>query len=319
MYAAQLNGKDLIVHLNPTSSEFKEVDILKVKESLSRFLRFSRAGSDEGVRSSERRMLCASDNRILVWQLSPLQQHAEIESIEPGALNVDFGGDGNEIIVFHAWNTKFSVFSLETGRSQVIKTPKSSHQNSFGYRPKTRQFAILLKPDANDLLTIHEFRSYELIGRAVLPTVDAQGLKWSPDGKWIAVWDAASTGTKVFILTADGQPFRTYIGPSESDNSLDLGIRSIEWSPVDRNTGTSGYLAVGKVDGTIDLLRSITVRQSILNNRNTPANLTSLPAPFLSRTSPKLNNTPPPSGANTTETQNTTSNTPKHQPTPRPP
>lgn len=261
MYAAQLNGKDLIVHLNPTSSEFKEVDILKVKENLSRFLRFSRAGDDGGVSSPGRHMLCASDTRIMIWHLSPLQQRAEIESVEPGALNVDFGRDENEIIVFHAWNTKLSIFSLDTGRSQVIKTPKSSHHNSFGYRPKTCQFAILLKPDTNDLLTIHEFRSYELIGRAVLPTVDAQGLKWSPDGKWIAVWDAASTGTKVFIFTADGQLFRTYTGPSESDSSLDLGIRGIEWSPVDRSTGTSEYLAVGKIDGSIDLLRSRTVCQ----------------------------------------------------------
>lgn len=257
-----MNGKDVIVHLNPASSEFKEVDIVKVKESATRFLKFSRATPFTSI---ERRMLCASDTRILVWQLSPLQQHAEIESLEPGALNVDFGGDENEIIVFHAWNTKVTIFSLDTGRSQVIKTPKSPHPNNFGYRPKTRQFAILLKPDANDLLTIHEFRSYELIGRAVLPTVDAQGLKWSPDGKWIAIWDAASTGTKVLIYIADGQPFRTYTGPLDSDSALDLGVRGIEWSPVASNTGVSEFLAVGKVDGTIDILRSKTVRSSLMD------------------------------------------------------
>ena len=263
LYASQLNGKDIIVHLNPASSEFKEVDIVKVRESATRFLKFSRATP---FTSMERRILCASDTRILVWQLSTLQQHAEIESLESGALNVDFGGDEDEIIVFHAWNTKVTIFSLGTGRSQVIKTPKSPHPNSFGYRPKTRQFAILLKPDANDLLTIHEFRSYELIGRAVLPTVDAQGLKWSPDGKWIAIWDAASTGTKVLIYIADGQPFRTYTGPLDSDSALDLGVRSIEWSPVASNTGVSEFLAVGKVDGTIDILRSKTVRLPLMNS-----------------------------------------------------
>lgn len=277
LYASQLNGKDVSVHLNPASSEFKEVDIVKVKESATRFLKFSRATPFTSVdTTSERRMLCASDTRILVWQLSSLQQHAEIESLEPGALNVDFGGDENEIIVFHAWNTKVTIFSLDTGRSQVIKTPKSPHPNNFGYRPKTRQLAILLKPDANDLLTIHEFRSYELIGRAVLPTVDAQGLKWSPDGKWIAIWDAASTGTKVLIYIADGQPFRTYTGPLDSDSALDLGVRGIEWSPVASNTGASEFLAVGKVDGTIDILRSKTVRPSLMNNLSTFANVTSL-------------------------------------------
>ena len=99
----------------------------------------------------------------------------------------------------------------------------------------------------------------------MLPTVDAQGLKWSPDGKWIAIWDAASTGTKVLIYIADGQPFRTYTGPLDSDSALDLGVRGIEWSPVASNTGVSEFLAVGKVDGTIDILRSKTVRSSLMD------------------------------------------------------
>ncbi|KAL2809312.1 Quino protein amine dehydrogenase [Aspergillus granulosus] len=253
-YATQVNGKDLIVHLNPTSSEFKEVQIVKIKETGCKFLKFSPLKQD----ASSRRLLCASDSRVLVWNLNPLQQLAEIENIESGALNVDFGGDENEVVFFHAWNTKLTIFGLDTGRSHVIKTPKFSHYNGFGYRPKTGQLAILLKPDINDTLTIHESQSYELIGREVLPTVDAQGLKWSPDGQWIAVWDAASAGTKVLIFTADGQLFRTYTGPPGSDDSLDLGVKGIEWSPASAHGNQSETLAVGKVDGTVDLLRSKT-------------------------------------------------------------
>ncbi|KAL2853366.1 Quino protein amine dehydrogenase [Aspergillus pseudoustus] len=253
-YAAQLNGKDLIIHLNPTSSEFREVQIVKIKESGSRFLKFSRSKRD----APSRRLLCASDSRILVWNLNPLQQLAEIENIESGALNVDFGSDENEVVLFHAWNTKLTIFGLDTGRSHVIKTPKFSHYNGFGYRPKTGQLTILLKPDTNDTLTIHEPRSYELIGREVLSTVDAQGLKWSPDGQWIAVWDAASAGTKVLIFTADGQLFKTFTGSAGSDDSLDLGVKGIEWSPVSAHSNQSEVLAVGKVDGTVDLLRSRT-------------------------------------------------------------
>lgn len=203
-------------------------------------------------------MLCANDSRIIGWDLDPLQQHAEIENIEPGALNIEFGGDGNEVLVFHAFNTKLSVFGLDSGRSHVIKSPKFSHQNGFGYRPKTGQLAILLKPETSDLLTVHESRSQELIGREVIPTVDAQGLKWSPDGHWIAVWEAASAGTKVLIFTADGQLFRTYTGLPESDDSVDLGVRSIEWGPA-LNNSSSQVLSVGKVDGTVELLGTKTV------------------------------------------------------------
>lgn len=203
-------------------------------------------------------MLSANDSRISIWQLDPLEIVAEIESLEPGPLAFEFGADENEVLVFHAWNTKLSIHSLENGRSSVIKAPKLANHLGFGYRPKTRQLAILLKPETSDLLTVHEPRSYDLINRTALPTIDAQGLKWSPDGKWIAVWDIASAGTKVLIFTADGQLYRTYDGPAGVDDSFDLGVKQIEWSPASSHHN-SEILAVGKVNGNIDLLRTRTV------------------------------------------------------------
>ncbi|KAJ5195674.1 hypothetical protein N7449_006153 [Penicillium cf. viridicatum] len=260
LYAAHVSGKGLVVHSNVTS-ENKEVQIARIKEiplkSLKYFNVESSPGSSDDEVVSRRRLLSANDSRISVWQLTPLATFAEIESIEPGALAIDFGADENEVLVFHAWNTKLSVHSLETGRSSVIKTPKFAHHLGFGYRPKTRQLAILLKPETSDLLTVHEPRSYELVNRTVLPTIDAQGLKWSPDGKWIAIWDIASAGTKVLVFTADGQLFRTYSGPSGVDDSFDLGVKQIEWSPAPEQ-GISGILAVGKVNGNVDLLRTRT-------------------------------------------------------------
>ncbi|GLI72075.1 hypothetical protein PoHVEF18_000243 [Penicillium ochrochloron] len=272
IYAAHVNGKDLVVYTNP-ASENKETQMARIKENGVKYLRFcpTPASSRGPNGNSERRLLSANDSRITVWQLEPLQIFAEIENLEPGALSLDFGSDGNEILVFHAWNTKLTIHSLDAGRSSVIKTPKAAHALGFGYRPHTRQFAILLKPDASDLLTIHAPQSYELVGRAILPTIDAQGLKWSPDGKWIAVWDVASGGTKVLIFTADGQLFRTYTGPAGSDEAFDLGVKQIEWSPAAGPNGPSEVLAVGKVNGTIDLLRTRTFSSSITLSHVFPA------------------------------------------------
>lgn len=257
-----MSGKGLIVHSN-AASEHKEVQIARIKETGLKFLKYSRSQSAPGALNNEdlsrRRLLSANDSRISVWQLNPLEIFAEIESVEPGALAVEFGADENEVLVFHSWNTKLSIYSLETGRSSVIKSPKLAHHLGFGYRPNTKQLAILLKPETSDLLTVHEPRSYDLLNRTVLPTIDAQGLKWSPDGKWIAVWDIASSGTKVLIFTADGQLFRTYSGPSGVDDTFDLGVKQIEWSPANPQTSVSETLAVGKVNGNIDLLRARTV------------------------------------------------------------
>lgn len=256
LFASHIQGKDLVVYSN-VASENKEVQMENSKETSVKLLKFS-PGKNQKFASSNRRLLSSNNSRISIWQLDQLHLFAEIENLEPGTLNIEFGADENEILVFHAWNTRMIIHSLNTGRSSMIKSPKSAHHLGFGYRPQTKHFAILLKPEASDLLTIHEPHSYETINKVTLPTNDAQGLKWSPDGRWIAVWDAASSGTKVLIFTADGQLFRTYNGPAEVDDSFDLGIKYIEWSPVGKD-GISHTLAIGKVNGNIDLLRTRTV------------------------------------------------------------
>lgn len=233
------------------------MQIAKVKETNVKSIKFSPTRNPSRT-AIDRRLLISNESRVSVWQLDQLQLFAEIANLEPGNLNVEFGADENEILVFHAWNTKMTIHSLDTSNSSVIKSPKSAHHLGFGYRPRTNHFAILLKPDASDLLTIHEPHTYETVARVTLPTIDAQGLKWSPDGRWIAVWDAASSGTKILIFTADGQLYRTYDGPSEVDDSFDLGIKHIEWAPVGKD-GTSNTLAVGKINGNIDILRTRTV------------------------------------------------------------
>ncbi|KAJ5712052.1 hypothetical protein N7488_006208 [Penicillium malachiteum] len=259
VFAAHIAAKDLIVY-SDTTSDHKEVQTARLKENSVKSLKFCPTRPSNN-NQSKRHILSANDSRISVWQLEPLQLVAEIENVEP-ALNIEFGGDENEVLVFHAWNTKLAIHSIEDGRSSVIKTPKSAHPLGFGFRPQTRELAILLKPETSDILTIHQPTSYELLNRTVLPTIDAQGLKWSPDGKWIAVWDVASSGTKVLIFTADGQLFRTYDGPGGVDDAFDLGVKHIEWGPAAGPNGVSEFLAVGKVNGNIDLLRSRTFSSS---------------------------------------------------------
>ena len=241
--------------------------------SSAKFLKISRVQipareyeSRHGERpDSRRRLLCANDDRFSVWQAesSSSEPLARIEGVVPAIAALDFGSDENEVVVFHAWNTKVTVFSLATGHRYIINAPKFTHSGGFGYRPRTGQFAILLKPETTDILTIHETHTYQLISCACLPTVDAKGVKWSPDGRWIAVWETPSAGTKVLVYTADGQYFTTYTGPAslDDDSAFDVGVRSIEWSPtIGGYEEPSRFLAVGKIDATVDILQTKTVR-----------------------------------------------------------
>lgn len=264
LYAAHMRGKDLAVFWK-LAAERKEIDLERLKNNGLKTIKFTptqRYDPDGPFAEKERRLLTHQGVSVTVWKFHPLEQLAEIHNIEPDSLYVDFGGSENEIIVFHNWNTKMTIYSFSSERNIVIKSPKLAHPLGYGYRPKTRQFAILLKPETSDILTVHEYQSYGLINRTVLPTIDAQGLKWSPDGKWIAVWDVAIAGTKVLIFTADGQLFRTYTNTSGPEDENDTGVRQIEWSPALGHSATSEILAVSKVNGNIDLLRTRTVSVS---------------------------------------------------------
>lgn len=261
LYATHMRGKDLAVFWK-LAAERKEIDLERLKSNGLKTIKFTptQVNDPDGPFSEkERRLLTHQGVSVTVWKFHPLEQLAEIQNIEPDSLYVDFGGNENEILVFHNWNTKLTIYSLSSERSTVINSPKLANSLGYGYRPRTSQLAILLKPETTDILTVHESQSYGLVNRTILPTIDAQGLKWSPDGKWIAVWDIASAGTKVLIFTADGQLFRTYTNASGTEDENDTGVRQLEWSPVNGHNGTSEILAVSKVNGNIELLRTRTV------------------------------------------------------------
>lgn len=279
-YAVRVHGKEVSAHSATPIEGSRFLRSVKLPEPLASQLKFVKisqsnlsvddiAGTrmqieDEGPLDlvSHQRILCATSNRISVWQLNSLEWHADIENIEPSVTAIDFGANDDDAILFHAWSSKLTIFNLESASSLIIKSPKFCNPSSqgHGFRPQTRQLAIILKPEANDLLTIHEGHSYETISKVNLPTVDAQGLKWSPDARWIAVWDAPSNGTKVLLYTADGQHFRTYTGRSDVENTHDLGVKCIEWAPLKPRQQNSEVLAIGKYDGTVDLLNTRTVR-----------------------------------------------------------
>lgn len=283
-YVVHTCGKELSVHSatplegsrflqstrlqEPLASQLKFVKVSQLSSSADDAERRPNAEDEEPLNLvPDQRILCATNNRISVWQVNSLEWHADIENIEPSVTAVDFGAKYDEAIIFHAWSSKATIFNLDSASSLVIKSPKFCNPNSqgYGYRPRTKQLAILLKPEGNDLLTIHEASSYQTISKVILPTVDAQGLKWSPDGKWIVVWDAASGGTKILIYTADGQHFRTYTGRNDVDNTHDLGTRCVEWAPLVQRQQNCEFLAVGKYDGTIDVLNTRTVSVSFLS------------------------------------------------------
>ncbi|EFE43730.1 WD40 domain protein [Trichophyton verrucosum HKI 0517] len=205
------------------------------------------------------RVLCAGGNKIFVYDANEETWSAKIDAGEiTGLAHVSFSQSGHEIIVIPEFNTHLTIFSLTTGHQRVIKCPKFAGHSTYAFRPSSGHLAVLTKGNTGDILSLHEVGSHEVITAVNLPTTDARGLKWSPDGNWIAVWDTASQGTMVVIYTADGQRSRSYEGSSTGDDDHDFGVRTVEWSP------DSQLLAIGKHDGTVELISGTAVCLSTL-------------------------------------------------------
>lgn len=142
-------------------------------------------------------------------------------------------------------------------RDPKISTLRNGH--GYSYRRQTGHLALLTRPAAQDIVTLHAPGSYEVVGSFSVPMVDAQGVKWSADGRWLGVWEAAGAGFKVVVYTADGHLYRCYDGGGggEGEGAGEvggLGVRGIEWSP------RGDYLAIAGYNGRVTLLGTTTVR-----------------------------------------------------------
>jgi len=95
-----------------------------------------------------------------------------------------------------------------------------------------------------------------------METLDAQGISWSPDGKWLAVVESASQGHKILFYTADGHLFKTWKGPKpcsheEKDVDCGAGVKMVEWSQDGR------YLGVGDFSQKVTLLSAPTFTETM--------------------------------------------------------
>jgi WD40 repeat protein len=169
-------------------------------------------------------------------------------------VHVEFGATEDEVLVWSDFAACVKVWCLRTGRAIEIRDPKFPGRENRGwaYRPsgssrhgRGQVMALLCRTSGIDVLLLLSARTYALISRVELPTIDAANLRWSRDGRWLAIWDAASAGYNLHIYTADGNLYRTITRePSEEVDAWGiegLGIKSVEWIPGNEKLAIGGW------------------------------------------------------------------------------
>ena len=252
-YLATLHGMRLEIR-TINLERVRYIDL--TRHERARFVQLKWSPVDFELKSSVK-FLLANEDVVRVWDMTEEDWSAKVGNGSGGMgkiANVEFGKDAYEILVFSSFGASVAIWSLATGRLKEIRHPKFIKGGHGWHRAgKAAVFAILQRPAAQDVVTIYAAGSWSVLTTFDLATVDAQGLKWSPDGRWLVVWDAPSTGFKVLIYTADGILYREYTGDAPDDTLAGLGVRSIEWSPDGK------YLAVGGFEHIFTLLNTKTV------------------------------------------------------------
>jgi WD40 repeat protein len=219
--------------------------------------------------STSNRILVGSPDLIRVYATNSPQFSASIASPTSGttkATFIAFGSSDDEICVFSEFGLKLTIFNLKTSKAVDINSPKLYNPGvagkGFSYRQRTSNLALLSRSGGKDVISVHAAESLEILRSWNPETIDAQGVTWSTDGKWIAVWDAAGQGHRLIVYTADGHPYKVWNGPipitdEEQDIALGAGIRLVEWS----QSGT--HVAIGDYSRRVTLLSAPSFNESM--------------------------------------------------------
>lgn len=228
--------------------------------------------------SSSRLLLVASVDEIHVYSAFDSDFHAVVRNFVPPAAKpvyIGFGPVDSDVYVCVSMGLKFTVFDLTTSRAIEVANVKfctaGTVSKGFCFRPDSRHLTVLTRMAGKDMISIHHPTTKE-VQRSWFPDiVDAQGIIWSPDGRWLVTWESAAHGHRILFYTPDGNLFKVWSGPqtlvaADADAQLGPGVRLLEFSADARS------LAVSDSSRRISILDMNSIAESLrLQHPNTVA------------------------------------------------
>jgi WD40 repeat protein len=218
---------------------------------------------------SSRLILVAIGDQILVLSADGGDYKVTIQNAVPPTAKpsaIGFAALDTQVWVCSSFGLKLTIFNLETSKGVEISNPKfftsATAPHGFALRPVTGHLAILTRTAGKDMVSIHDPTTRQIQRSWYPDTADAQGLSWSPDGRWLIVWESDSQGHKVIFYTADGNTFKTWTGPSNppveyKDYALGPGVKRLQFSADAR------HLAIGDHSRGVCILEMTSLNETM--------------------------------------------------------
>ncbi|XDG00726.1 hypothetical protein ABKA04_000341 [Annulohypoxylon sp. FPYF3050] len=141
---------------------------------------------------------------------------------------IDFGPTDNEVCIWSPFGIKLTLVNLTISKAVEIANPKfynaASATKGCSFRPETNHLSLLTRSSGKDMVSIHSPGTRELQRSWYPDTIDAQGLAWTPDGRWLVVWESSAQSPRVLFYTSDGHIFKDWSGPLLHAPAADMGL-----------------------------------------------------------------------------------------------
>ncbi|KAL2916870.1 hypothetical protein HK105_203649 [Polyrhizophydium stewartii] len=215
---------------------------------------------DVGWSADSELIYCASFRlgSVQVFSLADDSWTAQIDEGLAGCVAVRWAPDARHLLCFSDFQLRITVWSLCSKDASYIQHPKFSDRGLV-FRSDGKYVAVAERSAGKDHICIYECQEWTLLKRWPVATNDLDGLAWSPDGRFIAVWEP-SIEYAVLVYYPDGRLVHKY-----SAYDVGLGIKTVRWSP------SAQFLAVGSYDQKCRLLNHYTWKPLV--ELSHPANL----------------------------------------------
>lgn len=191
--------------------------------------------------SSTKFLVSTADQLDVFSALRGSEFHATVRnysSISGKPSFLQFGARDTEILIWSASGLKLVVLDVCSSGVVEISSPKfhqaASASRGVTLRPGTGHLALLARSGGKDVVSLHRPADRQVLRSWCPETLDAQSLEWTPDGRWLLLWESAAQGHRLLLYTADGQHFRTITASNMlkgPDADLELGIKTCQLSP----------------------------------------------------------------------------------------
>jgi len=216
-------------------------------------------------------LMLATDFRIIVLELEASKNALSFVEVVRVVLDIEFPAhygkisaidfvfDHDSAIIVFDFASHASILSLTQAQRGDVPNRKFSTAQGYAMLQRrgngetettTSVLAVLVRDRHTDLVVVMEKGS--VVSTFKPGTIDAQGLKWSPDEKpMLMVWDSPAYGTKLSFFSAMGHPLRQFNISPESFVPAGLsfavsgtGVSSVDW--VEKaGSPTTTKLAIG--------------------------------------------------------------------------